>query len=243
VAAIVAAAAGAWQQHDKNRKSKAANRRQQEFANRMAGRNTSFEDAISGRYGGGGTGFQRDMYKIAQGQDLSPWLLNQPLNQINRSADTNMASLTAQLGRSNMSGGLANAYALSNQMGRQNSTANLFQNYGQFREQQRRSDLDWLTGGQGRQLDRDIGVQQGSLDRFQESGNPALAGAMAGIGTYAGSGGTWGQQPRSQSTIQTSNPQQQYINSFGSQGSWYNPANSSGGWNSGQQKPSWFKYK
>jgi hypothetical protein len=207
IAAVVAAAAGAWQQHDKNRKSRRANDRQRDFANRMAGRNTIFEDAISGRYGGGGTGFQRDMYKIAQGQDISPYLLNQPLNQINRGADTNMQRMTAQLGRSNMSGGLGNAYALSNQMGAQNARANLFQNYGQFREQQRRSDLDWLTGGQGRALDRDIGVQQGSLDRYQERGDPWSAGIMAGIGTYAGAGGTWGRPGQPSQSPQGSNIQ------------------------------------
>ena len=102
-------------------------------------------DAVQGKQGNGNQ-FSQDMYNIAQGKDMSSWLLNQPLNQINRGADTNMAKMQSQIGRSNMSGGLANAYSLTNRMGKQNATANLYQNYGQWREQQRRSDMDWLMG-------------------------------------------------------------------------------------------------
>jgi hypothetical protein len=210
IAGVVAAAAGLWQQHDQNRKAKQSNRRLGQFS----GRNKIFEDAISGRYKGGGTQFQQDMYKIAQGQDISPYLLSQPLSQVNKGAATNMNQMTAQLGRSNMSGGLANAYALSNRMGQQNNVANLFQNYGQWREGQRRSDLNWLTGGYNEALDRDIGLN----DKFQQPGNPFLTGAMAGLGAYAASGGSWGQKPQQSSSIQSNNS---YVNSLGSQGNWW----------------------
>jgi hypothetical protein len=110
-----------------------------------AGMNPWVWNAMRGIQGNGNQ-FSQDMYNIAQGKDISPYLLNQPLNQINQSYNGNMANMTAQLGRSNMSGGLGQAYQLANQMGRQNATANLYQNYGQWREQQRRSDLNWLMG-------------------------------------------------------------------------------------------------
>ena len=52
-------------------------------------------NAMMGKYGSGGTQLQTDMYKIAQGKDISPYLLNQPLNQINKTAATDMQSMQA----------------------------------------------------------------------------------------------------------------------------------------------------
>jgi len=176
-------------------------------------------NAIQGQ-GQGQGGFQGDLYNIAQGKDISPWLLNQPMNQINRSADTNMARVTAQLGRSNMSGGLGNAYALSNQMGRQNATANLYQNYGQWREQQRRSDLDWLMGqihGSQQQGWNMAGQHQFKKNSWEKLG-------AFGQAFVAGSGGSFGQdkksQPQQTSQIQSGQPQSPYVNSLGTQGNW-----------------------
>jgi len=151
-------------------------------------------NAIQGRQGN--TAFSRDMYNIAQGKDISPYLLNQPLNQINRGADTNMAKMQSMLGRSNMSGGLANGYALSNRMGRQNATANLYQNYGQWREQQRRTDMDWLMN----QINRSQ-AQGGELaGKHQFKQNPMqMIGGMVngfiggmGLGALGGGGGNKG---------------------------------------------------
>jgi len=175
-------------------------------------------DAIEGKQGG--TGFSKDMYNIAQGKDISPWLLNQPLNQINRSADTNMARMTSQLGRSNMSGGMADSYALTNQMGKQNATANLYQNYGQWREQQRRADMDWLMGLIGKSQDQ--GGALASKHQFKQNPMQMLGGMVngfmggMGLGALGGSntsstsssryrgGGTkdsWGNTPNSTNSM------------------------------------------
>ena len=117
--------------------------------------------------GQGQGGLQGDLYNLAQGKDISPWLLNNPLAQANQSASTNMARMQSQLGRSNMSGGLANAYALSNAMGRQANVSNIFQNYGQWREQQRRSDLNWLMGQIGESQDQ--GMQLANQHIFKKN--------------------------------------------------------------------------
>lgn len=92
------------------------------------------------------SGILPDLQKIVSGEVLSPYLLNQPLNQLNRGYGQNLAKMQALIGRSGGQGGLANAYALANIAGRNNAIANTYQKYGQFRETQRRSDLDWLFG-------------------------------------------------------------------------------------------------
>ena len=150
-------------------------------------------NAIQGRQGNGNQ-FSQDMYNIAQGKDMSPWLLNQPLNQINKGADNNMAKMTSQLGRSNMSGGLANAYALSNQMGKQNATANLYQNYGQWREQQRRSDMDWLMGLIEKSQNQ--GMELTSKHQFKQNPMQVIGGMTQGFIGGMGMGSMFDQKKK-----------------------------------------------
>jgi hypothetical protein len=101
-------------------------------------------NAINGQQGT--TGFSKDLYNILQGKDISPYLLNQPLNQINQGANQNLAKFQSLVGRNNAGGGLANAYGLANLGGRNTAVANLMNQYGQWREQQRRSDINWGLG-------------------------------------------------------------------------------------------------
>jgi hypothetical protein len=171
--------------------------------------------AVNGQQGT--TGFQKSLYDLAQGNDISPYLLNQPLNQINQGANRNMQSLTAQLGRSNMSGGLANAYALSNQMGRQNATANLYQNYGQWREQQRRSDLNWLLGQiqQSQQQGANIGSNIAQSHTFKKNFFQKL-GAF-GQAYAAGSGGGGGMPSNGLGKAPNTDQQQRTQDAYGSQ--------------------------
>jgi len=200
-------------------------------------------DAIAGKYGDSGTQFQQDMYKIAQGKDISPYLLNNPLNQLNQGANQNLARFQSMVGRNNSGGGLANAYALANLGGLNVSKANLMNQYGQWREQQRRSDLNWLLG----QVHDSQTRGQGTVDRLTQSRQFKKNWMeRVGIGLAAyGSGSSGGAntnppptarqsfqyQPSSYSYPGNSLGQNQYVGSLGNQGNWYSPANSQGGWN------------
>lgn len=198
-------------------------------------------DAIAGKYGTGGTNFQRDMYKIAQGEDISPWLLNNPMNQLNQGSQQNLARMQSIIGRNNAGGGMANAYALANVGGLNTSKANLMNNYGQWREQQRRSDLDWLLGqikssqGMGMQnVDKIAGSHQ-----FKKNWMERVGIGLAAYGSGSGGGQNTNPPPQAQSYNPNSysypgnSPQQNsYVGSLGSQGNWYSPANSQGGFNS-----------
>jgi hypothetical protein len=199
-------------------------------------------DAIAGKYGNTGTQFQQDMYKIAQGQDISPWLLNNPLNQLNQGSNQNLARMQSIIGRTGGQGGLANAYALANLAGNNTSKANLMNNYGQWREQQRRSDLNWLLGqvqdSQNRGL-QNVNSIAGS-HQFKKNWMERMA---IGLGAYgAGSGGGESANPVPNAPYSMPNVggysfagnspgQNSYVGSMGSQGNWYNPSNSMGGFN------------
>ena len=141
-----------------------------------------------------------DLQKIASGQDISKYLMNQPLNQINQGYNNNLQRAQSMLGRSAGGGGLANTYALANQAGRTNATANLYQNYGQWREQQRRSDINWLLGQWGGAQGNAMNLLQSYGNKWQQPANFAtvtgdniqafMAGASGGMGGGDQSGGS-----------------------------------------------------
>lgn len=141
-------------------------------------------------------GMMGDLRKIIGGQDLSQYLLNQPLNQINRGAQQNLQQFQGMVGRSGMQGGLANAYGLANLGGRNNAIANMYNQYGQWREQQRRSDLDWIFSqiagaqGQGTGLLNAYGSRWGQpTSSLTTIGNGALGfAAGSGMGMFGGGG-------------------------------------------------------
>lgn len=113
----------------------------------------------------GNDAFMQDLRKIYSGQDISPYLLNQPLNQINQGQNQNLARVSSMLGRSGLSGGLANTYALANLAGGNNAKANLYQQYGQWREQQRRNDINNIFNlwGQSQNLAAGMNQQQAQM--------------------------------------------------------------------------------
>jgi len=183
-------------------------------------------DAIQGKMGFGGTQFQTDLFNILQGKDISPYLLNNPLNQLNQGSNQNLARFQSLVGRNNSGGGLANAYGLANQGGRNTAIANLMNQYGQWREQQRRSDINWGLGQV--QNSQNMGFNSanayGNKWQVKPSWLDHLANSVAG-GTAAYTGSA--QQPASyqmsppQTTQFAPTGQNQYVNSLGSQGSWY----------------------
>lgn len=187
-------------------------------------------DAINGKQGS--TGFTQDLYNILQGKDISPYLLNRPLNQLNQGSQQNLAQFQSLVGRNNSGGGLANAYALANLGGRNNAVADLMNRYGQWREQQRRTDINWGMGqvANSQNMGFQSATAYGNKWQVKPSWLDHLANSAAG-GTAAYTGSA--QQPAS---YQMSPPQQQpfqysapgntagqnaYVGSLGSQGSWY----------------------
>lgn len=100
----------------------------------------------------GATGFGPDLQRLVNGQDLSQYSLNLPLQNSQRSYNQNLDRFSAMLGRSGAQGGLGQTYALANMAGANNARANIYQQYGLWREGQRRQDIgtifDWLARNQ-----------------------------------------------------------------------------------------------
>lgn len=147
-------------------------------------------DAIAGKYGTNGTGFQKDLYSIAQGRDISPYVLNRPVNMLNQQSGQNLARFQSLVGRNNAGGGLANSYGLANLAGRNSALADLYNKYGQWREQQRRSDINWILGQQAQSQQLGFNAASAYGNKWQVKpnwlehlGNSLNAGAAAGGGT------------------------------------------------------------
>jgi hypothetical protein len=195
-------------------------------------------DAIQGKNGTGGTQFQTDIYNIMQGKDISPYLLNNPMNQLNQGANQNLARFQSMVGRNNSGGGLANAYALANLGGRNVAMANLMNQYGQWREAQRRSDINWGLGQVGQSQDRG----QATADRIAQShtfeknfwqklgisaagygGTASPLNAQNGQMAYRGNGTTdsWGNIPSTQNS--NSGYQDPYQYPYGASNGQYTP--------------------
>ena len=172
------------------------------------------------------SGILPDLQKIVSGQDLSPYLLNQPLNQLNRGYGQNLARMQALIGRSGGQGGLANAYALANLGGRNNAISNLYQNYGQFREKQRRSDLDWLFGLTQAANTQGLNMAQAYGNKWSQPTSFLTAAGNAALG-YAG------MQPSfRESTAATPSPMSLPIPQSQQRPAWdmYNQQGSAAGW-------------
>lgn len=182
-------------------------------------------DPSSSRYVDRQSGYYQDLQKLVNGQDISPYLLNQPLNQINQGANQNMAKFQSMVGRSGMTGGLANAYALSNLGQRNTSIANLYNQYGQWKEQQRRNDIWNIMGQMGQAQDRARGAASGQAQMYQQPMNfmqglgNGIAGGLAAYGSMGGS--TSAPQAQTYSGITTPGASSPYVNSLGSQGNWF----------------------
>ena len=135
----------------------------------------------------GGNQYQKDLTGIAQGTYFDPMALARPISMLNKAGDTNMQRVSAQLGRSNMSGGLANAYALANQTTTQGKKSALVQNYGLWREKQRRADLGWINDMRNTDLARRAGNSREIANRYENTTSPFADAAGSFIGSYAGS--------------------------------------------------------
>jgi hypothetical protein len=183
VAALVAAAYQGYSSHQKNQQAKKANARNAALFGDQG------PDYVGNAIAGyeGGNQFQRDLTGIAQGTYFNPLALARPINMLNKAGDTNMQRVAATLGRSNMSGGLANAYALSNQIGTQGNKSALVQNYGLWREKQRRADLGWINDMRNTDLNRRAGLNKEIADRYENTTSPWADAAGSFIGSYAGS--------------------------------------------------------
>lgn len=75
---------------------------------------------------------------------IDPALMNEAYRMSSQRAQNDLIAAEGKLGRSNMSGGLANAYTLANLGARTARDVNTAQQYALWREQQKRVDLDWL---------------------------------------------------------------------------------------------------
>lgn len=143
----------------------------------------------------GNSGFYKDLVKLVNGEDLSQYLLNNPRNQLNRGYNTNMQRVQALLGRQGGTTGLGTSYALANIAGRNNALASLYNQYGQWREQQRRTDLNWIMGLTSNAKEQASGRAMQALPYSPTS--PGLAGgfanlAQSGLAAYGALGGNSG---------------------------------------------------
>lgn len=160
--------------------------------------------------------FYQQMFDLAMNPGyIDPALMNLSYTQAARGARNNLGRLQGMLGRSNMSGGLGNAYALANLGGLNATRANLAQQYALWREQQRRSDLQYIQSQFGQAQQTAAGLAGGQAQQYITptpwssimgnaiTGGLAAYGSMPQYGQYGGAGtGNAGMQ----STIQTGNP-------------------------------------
>lgn len=140
----------------------------------------------------GTNAYQQNIYDIASNPGyIDPRLMNQSYTQSAQRQGTDLQAAQAMLGRNAVGGGtgLGQAYALANQAARTGRDTQLGQQYALWREQQRRSDLDWLAnqvqnsqqagfqsgGGQAQYLSQ----QQAPMNWMQGLSNAASAGLTA----------------------------------------------------------------
>jgi hypothetical protein len=119
--------------------------------------------------------------------------MNAPYQQIAQSGNMNMQRMGSLIGRSNMAGsGMANMYAMANLATQGTQRAGVAQQYGLWREQQKRNDINSVM----QYLNQMYGVQQGT--QTYPYNNSQLAGnaMLGGLAAYGGMGG--GQQQTQQ---------------------------------------------
>lgn len=142
--------------------------------------------------------FQQQMNNLAGNPGyIDPALMNLPLTQAMRGQQQGMMAAQGQLGRSGMEGGIGDAYALASQAALTGQRAGIMQNYSLWREQQRRSDMDWLmnqySGALG-QAQQGQGAQAGMWGDVAQYQTPhsitggMITGALAGMGGMMGMG-------------------------------------------------------
>lgn len=142
---------------------------------------------------------------------IDPKLMNMPLLLSAQRAQSDLTAAAGKIGKSGTSGGIGNAYALANQAGQTMRDMQTHQQYGLWREQQKRADLNWLqsmyqgmmgqagqaAGGQAQML----GQQQAPQNWYQIGGNAI----QSGLGAYGMMGGQQQQQAPPLSQIQPPN--------------------------------------
>ena len=154
-------------------------------------------------------GYQQGLYNIAQQPGyIDPRLMNAPYLQSAQRQQQDLQAAQAMLGRSQIGGttGLGQAYALANQAARTGRDVGIGQQYALWTEQQRRADLDWISGQVARSqgMGGDIAQTQAELalqapNWMTNVGGMAQAGLAAygaakGMGGGGGiSTGSWGQ--------------------------------------------------
>lgn len=235
IAAIVAAGA---QYMGQRKAAKDSNKAMASMANADWGKDNPWLAAAMGKQGNynvnRNSGFYQDLNKMVNGQDISPWLLNNPMAQLNQGSASNLSKMQGIIGKSNAEGGLANSYALANIGGLNSAKANLMQNYGQYRENQRRNDFSNIMGWMGNAQDRAAGRSTQMMNSYQQPMNGASAFGnlvQGGLAAYGAMGNKFFTgKDNGGSTVQTgANPQYSpYVNSLGSSGNWYQGGGSGG---------------
>lgn len=114
---------------------------------RARGINPWLFGALAGQ--AGTTPYQQELWKIAsQPGYIDPRVMNAQYTQSAQQQQADLQRARAMLGTSDIGGntGLGQAYAMANLAARTGRDVQLGQQYNLAREQQRRADLDWLSG-------------------------------------------------------------------------------------------------
>jgi len=199
----------------------AGKRRQAKRAERLAGAGNIMSQAqqlnpwlfgamgMPGQPGTPGTNpYQQNLYNIAsQPGYINPSLMNAPYQQSAQRQQSDLQAAQMLMGRNQMGGnsGLGQAYALANQAARTGRDVGLGQQYALWTEQQRRADLDWLSGQVSRAqgMGGDIAQTQSGIalqrpNWMTTTGKAVEAGlaAYGGMGAMGGGGGGMGTMVR-----------------------------------------------
>jgi hypothetical protein len=204
-------AAGAFQGYGARKMQKEQNRLYQGAAERLSPQNiTQAAGQLNpflhyGLYGqqaqGGpdvsGSGYAQSIRNIAHDPGyIDPTLQNAPLQQSAQRANTDYATAQGRLGRGAFgstggTGGVASGYALANKGLQTQRDVGIQQQYGLWREAQRRSDLNWLMGAQNQTLGMAGNQAAGQGNMLMRQQAPMNYGSMFGNAMQTGLG-AWG---------------------------------------------------
>lgn len=143
--------------------------------------------ALAGQRGSGG--YQNSLYDIAQNPGyIDPKLMNAPYLQSAQRQQSDLQGVQAMLGRNAIGGstGLGQAYALANLGGRTARDTQLGQQYALWREQQRRSDVDWLSNQQQQAIQAGFQSGGGQAQYLSQQQAPPSYGSMLSNAASAG---------------------------------------------------------
>lgn len=159
----------------------------------------------------GSSNFTQELNRLIENPGaVDPRLQNQPLQMSANRANTDLQAAQGRLGRSGMGGGtgssgISQAYSLANQAARTQRDVNTNQQFNLFRENQRRRDLQFISGlhgqamgmsgGAGQGMAGMLGRQQAPMNNKSMMGNAMQGGLSAGAGKGGKGGGGGGGSP------------------------------------------------